>query len=101
MAYKYNNSGNKKSDCGIIPHLAFSGRVGKRIPSLISSKDNKNNVKTDNLRSSRAHRAAAGAIKQLTRPNVQVFPINVGQGDSILLKLQYEQGTLYPRNRFN
>ena len=93
MACKYDNSGDQKSNRGAISHLAISGRVGKRTPSLTSSKDN---VETDNLRSSRAHRAAAGTIKQCTRPNVQVCPINVGQGDSILLKLQYEQGMLYP-----
>ena len=97
MACKYDNSGDQKSHCGTIPHLANSGRVRKRTPSLTSSKDN---VKTaDNLRSSRAYRAAAGAIKQCARPNIQVCPINVGQGDSILLKLQYEQGMLYPITR--
>ena len=77
----------------IPPCLAVSGNNGKRAPNVIGIKD-KNKVKTNNPRPSDwACSAAVGATKKCTRrPTVQVCPINVGQGDSILLKLQYEQG---------
>ena len=70
------------------------------LPSLISSNNNKDNVKSHNSGSS--DWACSVAAKQHTRrPKVQVCPINVGQGDAILLKLQYEQGMLHPKNGIN
>ena len=88
MACKIDSAGGAVPRC-----LAISGNDGKRASNLISIKD-KNKVKTDNPRSSDwACSVAVGALKKCThRPTVQVCPINVGQGDSILLKLQYEQG---------
>lgn len=86
---------------GDVPHcLATSGNDSKRATNLISIKD-KNKVKMVNPRSSNwACSTAVGATKKCTRrPTVQVCPINVGQGDSILLKLQYEQGNTYMHTR--
>ena len=105
MDSKSKTNGDLKSDCrrGTVQQLASYRRL------VTTSKDNKKNLKVKEDRgSSRAHSAAAGIkykgmIKkyyhlrpqQPIPPNVQVCPINVGQGDSILLKLQYIQGMLY------
>ena len=92
-------SDNHKSDCSV---------CGSDQELAISSIDSKDRVKTEDPGSPLQCIATADAIKQddtnetyyprpqpqLTRLSVQVCPINVGQGDSILLKLQYEQGML-------
>jgi hypothetical protein len=97
MAYKNDNFGDQGGCDSAVPHcLATNGNDRMRVPRLISIKV-KDKMKTDNPRSSYwVCSADVGAIKQCTRrPSVQVCPINVGQGDSILLKLQYEQGMLH------
>ena len=98
MASKSDNPGDHKSDCSV---------CGSDQELAISSIDSKDRVKTEDPGSPLQCIATAGAIKQddtnetyyprpqqLTHLSVQVCPINVGQGDSILLKLQYEQGML-------
>ena len=101
-------NGNQKSDCDTVQQSATSG--SELAPSLVTSKGNKKNKLKKERGSSQSHSAAAGVKpesankkyyprpQQPIHPNVQVCPINVGQGDSILLKLRYEQGMLYPES---
>lgn len=93
MAQKNYHFGDQGGSDSAVPHcLATNSNDCMQVPRLINIKV-KDKMKTDNPRSSSWARSAA--MKQRTRrPSVQVCPINVGQGDSILLKLQYEQGML-------
>ena len=109
MDSKSKTNGDQKNDCGGIQQLA-SDIDGKLATSLVTSIDNQKFKAKRDKGSSQAHSIAAG-VKHKGRnkkyyllrpqqpiyipPNVQVCPINVGQGDSILLKLQYTQGMLY------
>ena len=90
MAYKSDTFKRAYGARIIKPYLATSGSQASS--SLTSPKDKKGN-----LRSTRVCSVAVGTNKHRScRPTVQLCPINVGQGDSILLKLQYEQGMLHP-----
>ena len=91
-----------KSDCKSDGDSNTKRCQKERAQSLISSTDSKDNVKTSlsNPGSPLVSRVVGGAIKLEDTnsvplaPTVQVCPINVEQGDSILVKLKDNDGML-------